>query len=457
MYYFTSFSSEGSFYMFSTFKGGIHPDSNKSGTAASPIEKMPQSPYYIFPLTQHIGAPCTPLVSVGDHVCLGQKLADSESPLSAPIFSSVSGTVTAIEPRYTVSGYKTDSIVIENDFKDTVCDTFLPLPENKTFEEYTSEEIIDIARNAVLVGMGGAAFPTSFKLKCALDKQVDTVIFNGSECEPYITSDHRAMLEYPRFIFGGIKLILKCLHLDKAYIAIEDNKKDAIETMRSFVEGTKIEVKELKTKYPQGGEKQLIRSVLGYEIAPGKLPLDAGVVIFNIDTCAALYRAVYSKLPLTKRIVTVSGEMVTQRKNLLVRLGTPIADVINYCGGLKNGAKKIVIGGPMMGFAQHSLEVPIVKSSSAVLALEYDAKKYDSASNNCIRCGKCIDACPMKLMPNIINLSLKNNAIEDYNEYNVSDCVECGSCAYVCPQRLHLVQAMRIAKEEAKRSVKKNG
>lgn len=435
--------------MLSTFKGGIHPESSKL-TAASPIEKMPPSKYYIFPLSQHIGAPCKPLVNVNDNVLVGQRIADSDSPLSAPIFSSVSGKVVAIEPRNSIYGLKVMSIVIENDYRDSFTKDLLPLPEGKSVNEYTSEEIVQIARDAGLVGMGGAAFPTALKLKSALEKGVHTVIFNGSECEPYITSDHRAMLEYPRFIFGGIKLILKCLHLDKAYVAIEDNKKDAIDTMKSFLENSSIEVKELKTKYPQGGEKQLIRSVLGYEIAPGKLPLDDGIVIFNIDTCAALYRAVASGLPLTKRIVTASGDMMKTKKNLLVRLGTPVSDIIEHCGGLKKSDVKIVIGGPMMGFAQHSTDVPIIKSSSAVLALSFNKNDYNSSYNNCIRCGKCIDVCPMNLTPNLINLSIKNNAIDDYNEYNVMDCIECGACSYICPQRLHLVQAMRIAKETVK-------
>ncbi len=431
-----------------TFKGGIHPDYNKGFTFASPIEKMPPTKTYIYPLSQHVGSPCKALVGVGDAVTVGEKIADSTSPVSSPIFSAVSGKVVAIEPRYTVSGFKVESIVIENDFKDTVCEHLIPLPEGKKPEEYTSEEIIEIAREAGLVGMGGAAFPTALKLKSSIEKKVNTVIINGSECEPYITSDHRAMLEYPRFILGGIKLILQCLHLDSAYIAIEDNKKDAIETMKSIVSGTGISVKELKTKYPQGGEKQLIKAILGYELPPGKLPLDIGVAVFNVDTCASLYRAAASGFPLIKRIVTVSGEMVKLKKNLLVRLGTPISELFDYCGGLKKGADRIIVGGPMMGFAQHTLDVPIIKGSSAVLALGYDKRHYASEEDNCIRCGKCVDACPMRLMPNYINLYLRKNMLDECEKLNVQDCIECGCCAYSCPQRLYLIQSMRIAKEK---------
>ncbi len=435
----------------STFKGGIHPDYHKDFTCATPIEKLPPSQFYVFPLSQHIGKPCTALVNVGDAVTVGQRIAESDSPMSAPIFSSVSGKVVAIEPRPVTSGFDVLSIVIENDYKDTVCDNLIATPKGKTLAEYTPEEIIKIAKDAGLVGMGGAAFPTAVKLTSAIEKKVNTVIINGCECEPYITSDHRAMLEYPRFIVGGIRLILQCLNLDKAYLAIENNKKDAIDTMRKIIgNDDKIIIKELQTKYPQGGEKQLIRSVLGYEISPGKLPLDAGVAVFNVDTCASLYRASVSGFPLIKRIVTVSGDKVNAQKNLLVRLGTPVSELFNYCGGLKKDAERIIAGGPMMGFALHTLDVPVVKGTSAVLAFGYDKSHYATEDATCIRCGKCVAACPMKLMPNYINLYISNGRIDLCEKYNVMDCIECGCCAYSCPQRLYLIQSMRIAKEKVR-------
>lgn len=434
-----------------SFRGGVHPKYKKH-TYASPIEVLEPSEIYIFPLLQHIGAVLEPVVNVGDKVLMGQKIADSSAPVSAPVHSSVSGIVTAIEPRYSANGSKVMSIIIKNDFLDIPCEKAVPVPD-KPIEELTPEDIINIAREAGLVGMGGAAFPTHIKIKAAVDKKVDTLIINGAECEPYITADHRAMIEYPRPISGGIKLIMQALNLKHAFIGIEDNKEDAAATMKAVLKNSGVEIKELRTKYPQGGEKQLIKAIAGKEVPPGKLPMDIGCVVFNVDTCACLYRAVNNKAPLIKRVVTVSGTCISHPKNLLVRLGTPIADLINVCGGFVKDPKKVIMGGPMMGLAQHTLEVPIIKSSSAVLFFGPKDDKYER-NPVCIRCGKCISVCPVNLMPIYINMFAEKGLYEECEKLNAADCIECGSCSYICPGRLYLVQTIRMSKDEINRKNK---
>ena len=433
-----------------SFRGGIHPDYQKEKTAASVIvSNMPQPEVVTISLSQHIGAPCQPLVKVGDRVLEGQMIGDNQAGLCAPVHSSVAGTVKAIEPRWAVSGIKVLSVIIENDFSEEKVEQ---IPFEGEVSDLSPEEIIFRARQAGIVGMGGAAFPTHAKLRTALDRRVKTVIINGCECEPYITSDHRAMVEYPRFIITGAELIRQCLGVDDVVICVESNKPDALATMRATAEGTGIAVLELPTKYPQGGEKQLIRAVTGREIPPGKLPMDIGCAVFNVDTCASLYRAVYKAQPLIKRVVTVSGSAVVNPSNLLVRIGTPYRDLFKFCGGFVSEPYKIVTGGPMMGTAQHSVDIPVVKNTSALLAFAEDGGEETFFENSvCIHCGRCMAACPMRLQPTKIYENAVLDRFDACARLNVMDCMECGCCSYVCPAKLHLVQAMRMAKSQIPR------
>lgn len=427
-----------------SFKGGVRPSYKKEYTYASPIETPKDSEFLVFPLQQHIGAACEPIVRIGERVLMGQQIANSTETVSCPIHSSVSGVVVAIEPCETINGTQEMSIVIKNDFANIQLDKPFDVP-NKPIEELLPEEIIKIARDAGIVGMGGASFPTAVKLALALENKVHTLIINGTECEPYITVDHRAMLEYPRVILGGIELLMQCLGLDKAILAIEDNKEDAIATMKSVSRKSSLEIKELKTKYPQGGEKQLIKAINGVEVPPNKLPLDVGCVVFNVDTCASLYRAVVNNTPLIKRIVTISGTRILHSHNLIVKIGTPISDLIEHCGGFTKEPKKIVIGGPMMGVTISSLDVPVVKGTNAVLAFGDKETIFDK-NPTCIRCGKCVSACPMNLMPVYIEMYAGKKDYKECDKLNTMDCIECGSCAYICPGRLNLVKTMRDTK-----------
>ncbi|MDF2684970.1 MAG: electron transport complex, RnfABCDGE type, subunit [Clostridia bacterium] len=431
-----------------SFKGGIHPDYNKERTFASPIEELPEPEEVIIPLLQHIGAICEATVAKGDYVSIGQVIGDSVAPLSCPIHSSISGFVKVVEPRWHPNGIKVNSVVISNDFQDNIHESCQPFQGE--LDELTTDEIIKYARNSGIVGMGGAAFPLHAKLKAAIDKKIDTIIINGSECEPYITADHRAMIEYPRPIANGIKLIMKCLGRKEATIAIESNKPDALATMRITLENTGISVLELETKYPQGGEKQLIKAVTGREVPPGKLPMDIGCAVFNVDTCASLYRAIIRGIPLIKRVVTVSGAAVINPKNLLVRIGTPYYSLFEYCGGFYEDPYKIISGGPMMGSAQHSLETPVIKNTSALLAFSGDEEDFVE-NPTCIHCGRCVNVCPMRLMPNYIYMYAQKGEYDECKKLNVQDCIECGCCSYTCPGKLFLVQAMRMSKGKISR------
>ena len=432
-----------------SFRGGIHPEYQKEKTAASVIvSNMPKPEQVIIPLSQHIGAPCQSLVKAGDRVLEGQKIGECEG-LGSPIHASVTGIVKAVEPHWTVSGIKVLSVVIDSDGTDEKME--YPVYEGE-IADLSSEQIVAYAREAGIVGMGGAAFPTYAKLQTAIERKVSTVIINGCECEPFITADHRAMVEYPRFIVTGAELIRQCLGVEDVVICVESNKPDAIATMRSTADGTGIAVMEVPTKYPQGGEKQLIRAVTGREVPPGKLPMDIGCAVFNVDTCASLYRAVFRGLPLTKRVVTVSGSAVASPANLLVRIGTSYRDLFKFCGGFTSQPYKIVTGGPMMGIAQHSIDLPVVKNTSALLAYAENGEEESfSDAEVCIRCGRCVAACPMRLQPTKIYENAVLNRFDECAKLHVQDCIECGCCAYVCPAKLYLVQAMRMAKSQIPR------
>lgn len=432
--------------MKNTFFGGIHPNDRKAATASKATEIMPAPVEVIIPMSMHVGAPCSPEVAKGDKVMLGQRIGSAQAPVSAPIHASVSGTVKAVEPRLHPNGTKVMSVVIENDMQDTPDESVKPCqnPENLTPEEITA-----IIKEKGITGMGGAAFPTHFKISSGVGK-VDTLIINGAECEPYITSDHRTMLEHPREVIEGVRLAIKASGTKGAIIAVENNKKDAVAALRAALskeDSEYIEVRPLKVRYPQGSEKQLIQTVTGRQVPPGGLPASVGCSIMNIFTCYSIRRAVYEGMPAIERIVTISGSAINEPKNLLARVGTPVSRLFEACGGFKTAPDKILAGGPMMGVAQFSTEFPVVKATNALLALGKEENK-NIEEPVCIRCGKCIGVCPMRLKPIFMYLYEQSSDLEALTELNVTDCIECGACAYVCPGRLHLVHSFRTAKQK---------
>lgn len=432
-----------------TFKGGIHPSGNKTATCGKSVTVLPAPEELIFPLSQHIGAPATPCVKIGDTVDKGQKIAEASGFMSANIHSSVSGKVAAIEKRLTPSGTLSECIVIKNDGEDREC-----VSDIKPIEDYTKlspSEIINTVKEAGIVGMGGAAFPTHVKLSVPEEAKIDYIIINGAECEPYLTSDHRAMLETTEDIIGGVGILMHIFNLSDGYIGIENNKPDAIERLKSAAveankkSGKNIHVMPLKTKYPQGAEKQLIYSVCGRKLKPGSLPWQAGCIVTNIDTCASICRAVVKGKPLTHRIVTVSGDAIKSPENYYVPMGTPFRYLAEKSGGFTETPSKIIMGGPMMGKAVADIDVPVIKGTSGILFL---GKKASAGleESPCIRCAKCVYVCPMKLQPNLLDLAARQNDFEKLDKLNIIDCIECGSCAYVCPSKRHQVQQIHSAK-----------
>ena len=435
-----------------TFKGGIHPSDKKEHTRYLKIEDLPAPKIMIFPLSQHIGALAEPVVNLGEVVKVGQLIAGATAFVSANLHSSVSGTVIAIEPRMHPNGSLVNSIVIENDDKYTVFEGVKP---NKSLSELTPHEIIKIVENEGIVGMGGAAFPTHVKLSPPKDKKIDFLIINGAECEPYLTSDHRVMLENPEGVLFGCTAIMKALGVTKSFVAIENNKDDAIKTL---IENAKdyegIEVVQIETKYPQGSEKQLIDTVTGRKVPHGKLPADIGVIVVNIDTCVATANAIKTGMPLIQRIVTIGGGAINEFRNFRVRIGTPAKDVIDEVGGFKTEPAKILFGGPMMGIALSSLEAPVIKGTGAIITLT-DKEANIGKTGPCIRCAKCVDVCPMNLQPLMFEMLGKKDDLLALENYNIFDCMECGACSYICPARLDLVQYIRTGKQKINSSKKK--
>ncbi len=426
-----------------TFKGGVHPNDNKNHTCAKPIEILAPPSELVYPMAQHIGAPCTPCVAVGDYVKMGQKIGDSEAFVSSPIHASVSGTVKAIEMRPVPNGTMVESIIIENDFQDTPDDSIAPID----YESVAPDDIPALIRDAGVVGMGGATFPTHVKLTPPADKKIDTVIVNGAECEPYLTSDHRVMLETPDEVVLGLKIVLYRFGITNGHIAIEENKPDAIAVMKNKCGADGICVDVLKKKYPQGGEKQLIYAVTKRTVPVGKLPADVGVVVLNIDTVAAIARKFKYGTPLMRRIVTVVGTPLTKTANYNARIGTPVEYIIEQNGGFTEEPKKVILGGPMMGVPQFRLDVPIIKGTSAILCLTHEEAEIPDESP-CIRCGKCVDHCPMHLMPLYLSEFAKKDDMESCEKYNITACLECGCCSFECPAKRHLVQNIRIGKQK---------
>ena len=417
-------------------------EENKIYTEHSGIEKLSPPRQVFIPLIQHIGKPNSPTVKVGDEVALGQQIASCDAAVSSPIHASVSGRVTAIGnwPHPTVGVCK--AIVIENDGRDAVAVSRNRLTEE--IERLTPDEMRRIVYQAGIVGMGGAGFPTHIKL--TPPKPVDTFILNVAECEPYSTSDHRRMIENSDEILGGVELIMRCLGIKRVYIAIEDNKPDAIKAFRSRIEKQQaMSLVVLRSQYPQGGEKQLIKNILGKEVPSGKLPFDVGVLVHNAATVLAIYEAVYKNKPLYERVVTVTGDCLASPRNLSVRIGSPIKDLIEFCRPLKKNPVKIIIGGPMMGITQYSEMVPIIKTSGAVILLSR-GKTQVYREDSCIRCGECVRNCPVNLEPCLISLAVERNNWELAKTYSPLDCIECGLCAYLCPARRNLVQSIKYAK-----------
>ncbi len=432
------------------FFGGIHPPYNKEMSIKSDDFLTIAPKQVIIPLQQHIGAPCKPLVAVGDHVLQGQKIGDGEG-LCVPVHASVSGTVVAIEPRRHPNGQVVESIVIENDFAEqsipfSACD--LPI------EQMDADTILHTIREAGIVGMGGAAFPSDFKAISAMEK-VDTIIANACECEPYITSDDSLLRTEPEKVLEGMMILRHVLSPDRLVLAIEDNKSAAIERLRTLAEKYPlIQVVVLPTRYPQGSEKQVIQAVTGRQVPPGGLPTNVGCMVLNVSTFAAIDRAIRLGMPLIRRLVTVSGEAVANPQNVIVPIGTPFADVIQAVGGLHEQVDRVINGGPMMGVAQEELCVPVVKATNSILCLLKDRNRQ--ADNPvCLRCGKCLAVCPMHLQPLYLYRFALAGKVHQLNRLNLSDCMECGSCAFTCPAKLPLVEQFRLGKKLVKEDISK--
>lgn len=430
-----------------SFKGGVHPlkrmHHGKILSEYSAIASCSVPDELILPLSQHIGAPAVPIVSVGDKVDMGQKIAEAGGFVSVPIYSSVSGTVRAIEACPTLSGRPCDSIIIENDHEDRLSKDIVKPAD---LSELSSKQIIDIIKEAGIVGLGGAAFPTHVKLSPPPDMKIDVLLINGAECEPYLTADHRIMKEHPEATVRGVKAMMKALGVKKAIIGIEANKRDAIIAMQEYTHNENIDVQALKVKYPQGAEKQLIDSLIDRQVPSGKLPMDVGCVVVNAGTAYQVSLAIELGLPLYERVVTVTGS-VNQPSNLMIRLGTSLSHVIAHVGGFSGDVAKVISGGPMMGVSQQNLDAPIEKGSSGVLVLSNKIAKATRESD-CIRCCKCIFVCPMGLQPFLIDAHSNRNDFEAAGKEKAFDCMECGACSYVCPANRYLVQSIRLAKTE---------
>ena len=425
-----------------SFFGGIHPKENKHYAEHQSVQEFPAPDILVIPMTQHIGAPCLPLVKKGDQVTMGQKIGDNQG-LCVPVHASVSGKVKTVEIRPHTSGTMVPSVVIENDHLNTLCPDIQPRTQEQV-DKLTTEELIAIIREAGIVGMGGATFPTHVKLSSSIGK-VDTIIVNTSECEPYIVADDRLCQEYPNELISGIMIIMKILGIHGAHIGLEDNKPAAAKALRAAIDPkTGITVDVLPAKYPQGAEKQLVYAITGKEIPSGALPAAVGCAVFNAATCKAIHDAVYEGMPLIRRIVTVSGDILMEPKNLMVPIGTPF-DLMSQAAGRKSNPYKILSGGPMMGAAQFDVSVPVIKGTNAITILGEQNKFYVEASQ-CIRCGKCIDACPMKLMPVLMYKAMLSENLEEIKAANIMDCIECGCCAYTCPASVPLVHGFRTAK-----------
>jgi len=426
-----------------TFPGGIHPHDNKIFSKDKKIEEMPLPQKIVIPLSQHIGAPSNPIVKVGDEVLAGQKIAEAGGFVSIPMHSSISGKVTKIAKFNHPAGALVNGIEITGDGEDK----WIELSSDENYMELSAEVMKERITNAGICGMGGAGFPTHVKLSPPEGKTIDTIILNGVECEPYLTADYRIMLEQPEDIIAGLKILMKIVDAKKGVVGIEANKPEAIKVFNNLLKNDKnIKVVGLHLKYPQGAEKQLIYAATKRKVPnKGGLPMDVNVVVQNVGTAIAVFEAVRYQRPLVDRVITVSGKIVKEPKNIKARIGTFYSDLLEFCGGTIEEIGKVISGGPMMGFAIPSLETPMTKGSSGLLLfnkIEAQKKKEDV----CLRCGRCVDICPMNLVPSLIANHVRNDDWDSAEKFGVMDCIKCGSCSYVCPSHIKLIQWIDIGK-----------
>ncbi len=424
-------------------KGGVHPSDRKALSSSCAIEQLPMPVELIVPLSQHLGAPATALKQKGDTVEIGEKIGKASGFISADIHSPATGTIKEVRKVTLANSVACDAYVI------TVDNDAEPKQwEYHPFRALDAQEILAIVQDMGVVGTGGATFPTHVKLMVPKGKSVDALVVNGVECEPYLTADHRLMLEKTEHILDGIMIVAQATKPKKIIIGVENNKPDAIQALRAAINMADypITVEPLKVKYPQGDEKQLLKATIGREIPSGKLPIDVGAVVLNVGTAYAIFEAVVLRKPLIDRVVTVSGEAISTPKNLRVPIGTKVFDLLSFCNGTSRQPEKMISGGPMMGFAFFDDQTPVTKGTSGVLALDHQ-KEHDAPTTACISCGRCVAVCPMGLQPTKINKLIEHARYEDAMKLNLMDCKECGCCAYTCPAHLPLVHAMKIGKK----------
>jgi electron transport complex protein RnfC len=427
----------------STFRGGVHPHEDKQATADKPIEVLPLPARVWIPLSQHAGAPSKPVVARGDAVRTGTLIGEPNGRISSATHASVSGVVADVaDLPHPLTGHRSPTVIIDSDGTDTPDDAI----RERDYSGFTVEQIVEVLRLSGVVGMGGAAFPTHFKLSPPKEKPIDTLLVNGCECEPFLTADHRLMLEQPAEIVEGAGIMARVLGVKNVLVVIEDNKPDAVKTMAAAAASAGFKVRKVRTKYPQGAEKQLIKACLKREVPSGGLPMDVGCVVQNVGTALVVRDALRFGRPLYERVLTVTGPGVREPKNLRVRIGTPVRSLIDFCGGYATEVGKLILGGPMMGIAVSSDEVPVVKGTSGVLVLDREATVFDE--HDCIRCGRCVQVCPMGLAPLRLNNLIRRGRLAAAEAEYVKDCIECGCCAYACPSKIRLVHQFKYAKSE---------
>ena len=428
----------------STFKGGVHPYDGKDLAKDQPIRRIKPKEILVYPLSQHIGAPASPIVAVGDTVLRGQKIAEAGGFVSAPVFASVSGTVKAIEPRHVATGDLVNSIIIENDGEMKETD----FHGVEDVASLSKEQIIEKVKEAGVVGMGGAGFPTHVKLSPKEPDKIEFIIANCAECEPYLTADYRRMLENPEELIGGMKIVLRLFDHAKGILGVEDNKPDCIQKLKELTKDEeRIEVMPLKTKYPQGGERQLIYATTGRAINSKMLPADAGCIVDNVETLVAINRAVKEGKPVMDRIFTVTGDAVANPGNFEYCIGMSYAEILEEAGGFKEDPEKMISGGPMMGFAVFSLEIPTTKTSSSLLCFKKDDVSASEVTA-CINCGRCVSVCPEQIIPSRLAKMSQFHDSESFEKWNGMECIECGSCSYICPAKRPLAQYIKTMKKQ---------